>query len=65
MEQLKGKKRAVFSDGDLELMLELIKDQADVLNNKKTNGITPQKKRKVKFSLTVTKESFLTTFLSF
>ena len=42
-------KRGVFSETDTELLVECVKKHSKVLNNKKTNGITPGMKSKVNF----------------
>lgn len=40
-------KRAVFVPTDVKLLLECAKNQAHIIENKKTNKITPEMKRKV------------------
>lgn len=49
----KSKKRVCFIPTDVQLLLDCVKSQANILENKQTNKVTPDMKRKVRI------ESFL------
>jgi Myb/SANT-like DNA-binding domain len=41
------KSRTSFSDSDFQILIQCVKKHQNVLENKKTNGITPAMKKKV------------------
>lgn len=45
------KKRVSFTPTDAQLLIDCVKSHAQVLENKETNKITPEMKRKVRISL--------------
>lgn len=61
----KNKKRVTFITPDIHLLLDCVKNESKILENKETNKITPDMKRKVNILQIFFPEQIIKTFLIF